>query len=288
MELKESKVIFDAVQHTYTLDGKQLSGITSLLQRQLGERYGDIPVEVLEKAKQRGTEIHSVIEFCDSFNIPTDDTNYNAYRGLIASKGLTRLANEYLVSDNEYIASSIDVVFDDCSLADIKTTSKIDMEYVSWQLSIYAYLFELNNPESKVNKLFVIWLPKPEYGKPQIVEAARHSADEVKAMIEADKNGEIYERNALMIAPETINAIVELEQQMRFLKEQEKEFRTKILQMMQMQNIKSFKSDKLLLTRKLSSVSERLDTAKLKAEFPEIYNQCLKQSFTEESLIIKI
>lgn len=288
MELKQSNVIFSPVEHTYTLNGKELSGVTALLKRQLGDRYGDVPDEILNKAKNRGHEIHSKIEFYDSLDIDVDDADYKAYKDLIASKGLTRLANELLVSDEEYIASSIDVVFEDCSIADIKTTSKIDMEYVTWQLSIYAYLLELMNPDFKVNKLYVIWLPKQEYGNPQIVEIVRHSAEEAKAMIDADKRGEIYQRNTLSIPPKVIDAIIEVEQQIKSLKEQEREFRDKLLQMMQEQNIKSFKSDKLILTRKLSSVSERLDTSKLKAEFPEIYSKCLKQVITEETLMIKI
>lgn len=288
MELKQSNVIFNPVEHTYTLNGKELSGVTALLKRQLGDRYGDVPDEILNKAKDRGHEIHSKIEFYDSLDIDVDDADYNAYKDLIASKDLTRIANELLVSDEEYIASSIDVVFDDYSIADIKTTSKIDMEYVIWQLSIYAYLLELMNPNIKVNKLYVIWLPKQEYGNPQIVEIIRRSAEEAKAMIDADKRGEIYQRNTLAIPPKVIDAIIEVEQQIKSLKEQEREFRDKLLQMMQEQNIKSFKSDKLILTRKLSSVSERLDTSKLKAEFPEIYSKCLKQVITEETLMIKI
>mgnify|MGYP003319148010 CR=1 FL=1 len=47
-KLVKSGALFDSEHHTYTLDGKQLSGITSLLDRQLfKDKYSGIPKEVL-------------------------------------------------------------------------------------------------------------------------------------------------------------------------------------------------------------------------------------------------
>ena len=50
-KLVKSGVVFDSEHHTYTLDGKQLSGITSLLDRQLfKDKYSGIPEDTLRKA----------------------------------------------------------------------------------------------------------------------------------------------------------------------------------------------------------------------------------------------
>lgn len=291
MELNKSNVVFDPIEHTYLLNDKSLSGVTSLLERQLGSKYIGISDEVLQRAVERGKDIHSRIELYDEMGIEVDDEYYNAYKQLIQSKGLVRCANEYLVSDNDHVASSIDIVFEDCSLADIKTTSKIDYEYVSWQLSIYAYLFSLQNSNLTANKLYVIWLPKEQYGKPAIMEVQKHSTDEVKAMIECDKRGENYFANnskSLVITNDIVNNIVNLQHLLQSLKDKERQMRAEILKLMQENDIKQFKNEDLTLTRKLSSVSERLDTSKLKAEFPEIYSKCLKQVITEETLMIKI
>ena len=66
------------------------------------------------------------------------------------------------MTDNEYFASPIDKVFEfgknEADLGDIKTTSELDLKYLSWQLSIYAFLFELQNPYITVRKLYGIWL----------------------------------------------------------------------------------------------------------------------------------
>ena len=44
-------------------------------------------------------------------------------------------------------------------LCDIKTTAKLDIEYLSWQLSLYEYAY------GKVDGLVAIWLPKGKLGK---------------------------------------------------------------------------------------------------------------------------
>ena len=75
------------------------------------------------------------------------------------------------------------------SLADIKTTSKVHEDNVRLQLSIYAYLFELNNPDCYVDRLFCLWLPKPQYGEGEIYEVKRVSTELCKAIIEAYVKG---------------------------------------------------------------------------------------------------
>ena len=67
IELKESGVIFDAQKHTYHLDGKQLKGITGMIGRQLfPDTYKNVPKDVLEKARVRGSNIHQIIQDCDN------------------------------------------------------------------------------------------------------------------------------------------------------------------------------------------------------------------------------
>ncbi len=189
IELKQSEVIFNEVDHTYTFLGSLLSGVTSLLHRTLfADKYHGISAEVLAKAAAYGHNIHEQIELVDTLGVESQTPAVQAYLQMKAELNLTTLANEYLVSDEQYIASSIDIVFDDLTLADIKTTSRLDMEYLSWQLSMYSYLFELQNPGLKVPRLLAIWLPKPQYGKSMIVEVPRKSNDALKVLIAWDKS----------------------------------------------------------------------------------------------------
>lgn len=292
--LNKSQVVFCELDHTYILDGKSLSGVTSILNRQLfADKYSGISDEVLNKAAEYGKGVHESIELYDSLGIGEDEDAVKSYIKLCQKEGLTRLDNEYLISDNDYVASSIDVVFDDCSLADIKTTSHLDEEYVSWQLSIYAYLFEKQNPDLQANRLLAIWIPKARYGKPKVVEVPRKPVSEVVRLIEADKAGQQYVPSVaasteITIANDVVQEVIRIERELKELKDKQTELREGLLKQMQDHNIKSFKTDGLSLTRKLATTKTSLDSKMLQEKYPEIYNECLKTSEVKESLLIKI
>ena len=48
--------------HTYIYDGVILPSITQILKTKFGKKYNGISKEILNKASQRGTEIHKAIE----------------------------------------------------------------------------------------------------------------------------------------------------------------------------------------------------------------------------------
>ena len=164
MELTKSQIIFDQQAHTYTTpDGVCLQGVTGMIERQLfPDKYSGVPEFVMKRAAERGSFVHEVCELVDDLGIEHESEEARNYQKLKESYGLQYEASEYLVSDNEHFASCIDKVYresdNEFSLGDIKTTYKLDKEYVRWQLSIYAYWFERQNPGCKVVRLFAIWL----------------------------------------------------------------------------------------------------------------------------------
>lgn len=193
MRLIKSEVVFNSKDHTYILNGKQLSGITSLLDRQLfKDKYSGIPEEILRKAAERGTYIHQCCELVDEGFVSDNQESIN-YLKLKEKYNLRFEESEYLVSDNEHVASCIDKVYryDDTTffLGDIKTTYKLNKEYVMWQLSIYAYLFEKQNPGTKVSSIFAIWLR----GKTaKLVELDRVPTEKVEELLRCDAMGLQY------------------------------------------------------------------------------------------------
>lgn len=296
MRLNQSSVFFNQYEHTYTLNGKTLSGVTSLLNRQLfKDKYTYISEEILANAAERGSLIHETIEVVDSLGVESKLTEVIAYLDIKKKNNLKTLENEYLVSDNEHIASSIDLVFDDYSLADIKTTSKLDKEYVSWQLSIYAYLFELQNPTLKAGKLYAIWLPRKQYGDPALVEVDRIPTDIVKELIECDKRGEQFrgqivptKEQSLTIAQDVIDEVVTITRQLKDMKARYEELQQGLLILMKQNGVKSFKCDSLSLSYKEPTTRKSIDSKALESKYPDIYNELLKESTVKESLTIKI
>ena len=162
IELVKSSVVFNEENHTYMLGEKQLQGITGMISRQLfPDKYKDVPDFVLKRAAEKGSLIHAQCQFVDATGLPPESIEAENYLKERTKAGYKAFANEYTVSDNEYFASNIDCVWEKAGricLGDIKTTLHLDEEYLSWQLSIYAYLFELQNPLLKVDKLFGIWV----------------------------------------------------------------------------------------------------------------------------------
>lgn len=162
------QVEFFEDNHSYlTNDGKQLQGITGIISKMLfPDKYSNIPERILSKAAEYGTKIHSACQANDMFET-SNCIEVENYSRIKKENELIPVENEYLVSDNERIATMIDNVFrasaNSVHLGDIKTTLVLDTESLSWQLSICAYLFELQNPHLNVDKLYGIWLRKDKY-----------------------------------------------------------------------------------------------------------------------------
>lgn len=310
---KQSPVIFDEAAHTYTLEGVRLSGVTAIVKWMFPDTYKDIPQSVLDKAAEHGSLIHKKCEQYDNCGFGDDLQEVREYVRLKAENGLTTLENEYLVDDGKDIASSIDVVFDKdesgmYSLADIKTTSKIHKDNVTLQLSIYAYLFEKCNKGKKVGRLFVIWLPKEQYGKAELMELKRIGSADCKKIVKAyvakedatpyrekcfggvEASTEIEPIEEAMPAnlKDAEDEIIKIETQLKQMEERKKELKEGLYELMVQHNVKKWQSKRLQIIRKLESTRESIDTAKVKKQYPEVYAECLKTSKVKGSITINI
>lgn len=290
MKLNKSSVVFDSQNHTYTLDGRQLSGITSLLDRQLfKDKYSGIPEEILKKAADRGTYIHQCCELIDE-GFSCDTQEALNYMELKSKYNLLIEESEYLVSDNENYASCIDKVYryneDTFYLGDIKTTYKLNKEYVQWQLSIYAYLFELQNQGSKVSSIFAIWLRGDTC---QLVELDRIPAEKVRMLLEADSKGLQYEESKLPVIFNEIEVlIVGIENQLKSLTAQKKAITDGAMKAMVQAGIYSWKGEKVSITRKTASTRKSFDKEAFEKDYPNVYDKYLKETPVSESLVFKL
>lgn len=297
IKLQDSKVVFTPEDHRYFLNGMELSGITGLLHKQVfPDMYHDIPQWVLDRAAERGTMVHESIELLDAGFAPAETTpERENYKRIKADNGLKTIANEYLVTDKEHFASGIDLVLTDKDeniiLADIKTTSVLNKEYVAWQLSIYAYLFELQNPDIKVSKLYALWLrgDKSEFAEVQRIDTAIikdllqcevEGRKFVNSLIKADAKVPAEIKNAEM-------AVYTLVTQINELTEKKKQLSKGLLKLMQDNDVKSYKGEYITLSRKAASTREDIDKKKLKEEYPEVYAACVKTTNISETLQIR-
>lgn len=297
IKLNQSGVVFTPEDHRYFLKGRELSGITGLIKSQLfKDKYKDIPQFVLDRAAERGTMIHESIELLDGGFAPAELTpELENYKRIKEENALTTVANEYIVTDNEHFASGIDLVLsdkeDNIVLADIKTTSVLDKEYVMWQLSIYAYFFELQNPRLKVGKLYALWL---RGDKSEFAEVQRIDVDIIKDLLQCEVDGRQFV-NPLAKADQKVPAEVKnaemavytLVTQIKELTEKKKQLSDGLLKLMQDNGVKSYKGEYITLSRKAASTRDDIDKKKLKEEYPEAYAACVKTTNISESLQIR-
>ena len=306
MNLPESPVVFEPEHHTYNLNGKMLSGVTAIVKWLFPDTYAGIPEDVLMRAADYGTLIHSKCELADSMGI-ADDPIIKEYQRIIKDAGLQVALSEYLVSDEKDIASSIDKVFVDDSLGDIKTTSKVHEYNVTVQLSIYAYLYELQTGRS-VNKLYLIWLPKPQYGTAMVKELSRIPADVCKYIIEVYVAGgdplscitalshyitaEPEKKRVNGEIPDAMTKVVDelmmVKQQLDELGEREKELKKQVLEAMQSVGEDTWSNDLIQFTRKAAYERESIDTKALKANEQNIYESYKKVTKVAESMTYKL
>jgi hypothetical protein len=312
--LVSSPVVFNEEHHTYTLNGHQLSGVTPIIAWLFPDTYKGIPQNVLAQAAAHGSEVHKACEVYDSLDIFPDDENLKevVYQYASVTKTLPAVAcSEYLVSDEHRIASCIDKVFDDDSLADIKTTSKVHGLMVQLQLSIYAWLYERQNPERKVPALYLIWLPKPQYGTPMVKQLDRIPASICEYIVEIwasdgdplnavaalsgagvhleDMNSSTRKAGEIPEAVQTlVDELMVIKKQLDFLSDREKEIKNSLLVAMSNLNEDKWANDLIQISKKAAYLRESIDTKALKADAPEIYAKYKKETKVSESLTYKI
>lgn len=305
-ELKVSPVQFHEDGHTYTLGEKTLKGVTPIIAWLFPDTYAGIPKSILDAAAEYGGMIHSKCEMADTMGI-VDDESVRSYVELKKQKGLKTLANEYLVSDERYVASKIDVLTEGYDIIDIKTTSKVHIPHVTLQTSIYAYLFELQNDGKKAGELYCLWLPKPQYGKADIMQLQRVPSSICEQIIDLWVHGaQPIQARALLTAcgfdfedrrkagdipsgiQDLLDELVMVNKNLDALKRRKDELKQAVFTVMKQKGDKTWSTDLIQLTRKEAYVQSIVDSAKLKKEFPEVWEQVRKEIQISESLTYKI
>lgn len=293
--LNSSSVFFDESTHTYINDTFDvLTGVTSILKRHLfADMYKGIDDEVLRKAAERGTAIHKEIEQYDKEGVQGEMSNelFN-YARLCFDNDLKHEASEYLISDGEHVASQIDKVFresdNEFSLADIKTTYTLNLDYVRWQLSIYAYLFERQNPGARVTHLYAIWL---RGDKSKCEEVSRVPDDVVAELLRCDREGEEFKdkgmakaSSALAIPNEVIEQFISIKQLADKYVAEFETMKATLFEQMQNYNVKSWDCEAFKATVIPETTAMSFDSKAFEKAYPELYESFKKQVTRKSSI----
>jgi hypothetical protein len=176
--------------HTYLVDGVIVPSVSAILHSIFPDKYKNINKNILEKKAQYGTTIHEYIECLEKMQSVMPKLNFEQelsirqYRRLKAKFELEVITQEQMVEYNGRYAGRFDMIANvkgKLSLCDIKTTSVLDKEYLSYQLSFYELAYG-----KKFKKLYAIWLPKKDLGK--IIEIKRKTKKELLARLKNYEN----------------------------------------------------------------------------------------------------
>ena len=312
VKLNKSGVVFDASTHTYStmIEGERPHifprSVTGIIRDNLfADEYKGVDKVTLAKAADYGTKVHEEVELYERMGIELMSDEAKEIVNMRLRKRYHWLESEYFVSDNDYVAGSIDCVWESMAtkgslaLADIKTTYNYNEEYVTWQLSIYAYLFELQNPGLKIDKLFCCWTKKKKVSGEErffheCYELKRKPVAEEKALIEADKarrSGEVATAEPplaekadvpALLDKDAIEAFIDIKEKYEAAKEAYDELTTRMRALMREKGMKTFDGGRLRLT--YTEASERMesvsvfDEAAFRKENPELYAKYVKET----------
>lgn len=335
-DLKQSEVVFNEEAHTYLRGGEKLSGITSLIHSvlQLGV-YPDANEYVrnvqIPKAGYYGTCIHKAIQMYEDIGIemtkfpekehptagtlPAQDVSIEleTYKRLKPKK-LRVIATEFTVSFGMF-ATQVDSVLadeDDNIYLDDHKSNNLDYypggkeglkEYLSWQLSANAVMFE-NQTGLKVKGLYADWLrkdagelwkidrvpddkvlklleteilPKPGGGFIYINESMQvetAKVEEVKPVVSNSKD--------LAVPVEITTAIANLVRAEKAAKDMKEQLRA----LMEANGITKWECDDFVASIGSPSVATTLDTAKFKAEHADLFKKYAKTTTRKGSFKI--
>lgn len=244
--------------------------------------------------------------------------------------GFKAVANELTVSDNEKYASQIDNVWirtdtNGIWLVDTKSNN-IDLyplcgyfnanyfnsgiealqEYLSWQLSIYAELFEAENPGLKVEGLACNWLRKD---KAAFWVIKRKPSNLVKELLSTEyiitDSGPSYfhhdlsvfgigsnlpavKEEKVIIPTDVVDYMAGLLKTVKEAETRLDEAKTALRAAMTQHGVKKY--DFGLFTASLSSasVTNRFNSKQFKEDHPELYEKYVSKSTSQGSLTIKL
>lgn len=341
-DLKKSEVVFDEETHTYLRGSDALSGITSLIHSVLllgvyPEASDFVKNVQIPRAGYYGTCVHKAIQMWDEMGIevtqfpekehptagtlPAQDVSEDLlHYQFVKPRNAVTIASEFTVDYGSF-ASQIDAVWvidDKIYLVDHKTNNldyypggaEALKEYLSWQLSCYAFMFE-RQTGLQVTGLVGNWLRK---GVGELWMITRKPGEDVHRLLDTqvlpnpcydpsdfDSQRFIYINEAMqVIAPkvETVAATsselavpIEITQAIRALHKAEKaakSMKEKLRELMEENGITKWECPEFTATIGKDSTTTTFDSAAFKKADPDTYKQFTKQTTRKGSFTLKL
>ena len=148
-QLKNHLIEYVEEEHIYVVDGIIIPSVTQILDIKFKNKYSYVNREVLQKASDRGTLIHKEIQdYCENGKESSLEEVYN-FKFLQNIYKFKILKNEVPIiiekNGNPVAVGRLDLIIEKDNkkiVADIKTTSTLDRQYLMYQLNLYKIGYE--------------------------------------------------------------------------------------------------------------------------------------------------
>ena len=336
-DLKQSEVVFNEETHRYLRGDSELSGITGLIHAVLllgvyPDASDFVKKVQIPKAGYYGTCVHKAIQAWDELGIeltqfpdkehptagilPSQDVSAElAYYRKVKPRNVKTVASEFTV-DYLNFASQIDCIWCDNEggiyLVDHKTNN-LDYypggaeglkEYLSWQLSCYAVMFE-NQTGLKVKGLLGNWVRK---GAGELWRIERKPDELVQKLLSTDimpdGNGRfVYLNQEMQVYAEKVEEVKQTESDSSLVvpsdvvtaiatllkaEKAAKAMKEKLRELMEAAGVSKWECDQFTATIGKASESTTFDSKAFQADHPDLYKQYLKKTTRKGSFTQKL
>lgn len=286
------KLTFDAVKHKYYMVGentkREIPSVTTIISKVLGNPFAQETI-FMRQARDKGTLIHQAIsDYLTTEEYPVVPTEeFFNFIKITEEKKITWTLSEYMfyckLGKYEY-AGTIDLYSAiNFEVTDTKTGSTKLLK--KWQIQLSMYAIGLRKLGYKVEKGSILWLHDEiaEY-----IPITLLSEEEIIAFLkeyyEPSEKEEVslqcLDQNAIREFTETLTAIEVMEEKIKETKE-------KIKLEMEKRNITQIKLGNRTISYVAPTKRVSIDSKKLKAEFPKVWEACVKESTVASSIRIK-
>ena len=336
-DLKQSEVVFNEETHRYLRGDAELSGITGLIHAVLllgvyPDASDYVKKVQIPKAGYYGTCVHKAIQALDELGIeltqfpekehptagilPSQDVSAElAYYRKVKPRNVKTVASEFTV-DYLNFASKIDCIWCDNEggiyLVDHKTNN-LDYypggadglkEYLSWQLSCYAVMFEKQTGK-KVKGLIGNWMRK---GAGELWRIERKPDELVQKLLSTDimpdGNGRfVYLNQEMQVYAEKVEEVKPTESDSSLVvpsdvvtaiatllkaEKAAKAMKEKLRELMEDAGVSKWECDQFTATIGKASESTTFDSKAFQADNPDLYKQYLKKTTRKGSFTQKL
>lgn len=284
IELKESNVLFNEDEHRYYIGAKEISGITGRIKEKCCPS-----MDFSFASAQVGTDAHRDIEGVnlsvkfgiDAFTTTKHGENYHAW---LMQDALTIVDSEYIVTDGNRYASPIDIVFEDkcgnvvlCDIKTYKTYTSLYKTMCRWQLSIYAYLFELVNGYAP-HSAFVLQVTEDGCTEHEVELYSTEMV--VKFLYDDDFSPYTMQTNSntLQKTVSLSNFVETMQEQIKSLEKDLESLKSQLLNEMQENGFTKVEQDNMTFTYVAPSVTTSFDSNAFLLDHPEYEGAYIKET----------